>query len=562
MKSLTTYKYHIIVFIILGFLVYSPKLFNGFVWDDIVAFLQNPRLHHFNFSVFFDNVYNTDQEYRQFMPFFWSLYYTLFGPNAFPYHLTQLILHILCTILLFFLYKKYFTHSLAFILSTLFLIHPINAEAVLWLSTIQTQAYIALGLSALLLLHKKMLKTYHLVITGVLLFLSLLSYEAGIFFTPLAILYIYLYRKTHLKNILFIVLVIALFYIYLRVLGGLFNFTFFQDDLFYPATLAQRLYTMPAIIFFYFGTFLFPKTLMIWQSWRINEFSFSQVLLPALVIQIVLLFYFRFVSKVKKQKASIYFFTFWFLIGLGSLLQIYPLDMTVSERWFYFPIIGLLGILGHIYNFYKMPLQRYQKILIILLIILFSVYSIRTFVRAFDWRDNTTLFNQDIKKQPDNYKILYELGGKYFNEKKYTEAIPYIEKVAENYPRYSNTLIELGIMYEALGEYDKAIYYYKRIQNEITNPLYHKVFDSNLAIAKVYMKAKRYKELENFLSTDFIEKSDNKKGLLFLRAKAYYAEKNYNAALADAEYLTNNYNDEEFMKFYNDIKTVLDNTSN
>jgi hypothetical protein len=38
------------------------------------------------------------------------------------------------------------------------------------------------------------------------------------------------------------------------------------------------------------------------------------------------------------------FFFYWFTGSLGLVLNIFPLDMTVSERWLYFPLIGFLGL--------------------------------------------------------------------------------------------------------------------------------------------------------------------------------------------------------------------------
>ena len=49
----------------------------------------------------------------------------------------------------------------------------------------------------------------------------------------------------------------------------------------------------------------------------------------------------------KKESLIFYtFFPFWFVIGLNASADYSRLDMTVAERWFYFPMIGLLGMIG------------------------------------------------------------------------------------------------------------------------------------------------------------------------------------------------------------------------
>ena len=66
--------------------------------------------------------------------------YYLWGKNAYGYHLTNLILHIICTILVFLLsrdfYNKY-AHAkgvrFAFITSLIFLLYPMHSEAVFWI---------------------------------------------------------------------------------------------------------------------------------------------------------------------------------------------------------------------------------------------------------------------------------------------------------------------------------------------------------------------------------------------------------------------------------------------
>src|SRR6185437_8626763 len=124
-----TTKKAIIWIIIIGLIVYFNSLLNGFVWEDQTLIINNINGHSFNI---FDlkNTANQGLQFRPFTALIIAILYSIFNNTAFFYHLTQLVLHVGTTILLFFLFKKFFTKTLSFFLSLLFLIHPINTDSV------------------------------------------------------------------------------------------------------------------------------------------------------------------------------------------------------------------------------------------------------------------------------------------------------------------------------------------------------------------------------------------------------------------------------------------------
>src|SRR6185437_9579465 len=115
------YTFYFII-VIVGIIVYFNGLFGTFVWDDVYQIQNNILVHSVsNFLSFFLGSTFTPENssqlgglyYRPLMTLAFSLIYTFFGPQTFPYHLLQLCIHIANTLLIFYLFKRFFKETLA-----------------------------------------------------------------------------------------------------------------------------------------------------------------------------------------------------------------------------------------------------------------------------------------------------------------------------------------------------------------------------------------------------------------------------------------------------------------
>src|SRR5260221_7740403 len=137
-------RYSLII-IGLGIFVYFNSLANNFISDDFPQIINNLYIHSLaNISAFFtgSTFYNGGSNingayYKPLLTTYFSFIYTFFGPNYSLFHFFQISLHILNTYLLFVLLKHFFKKLLALLLSLIFLVHPINSEAVFYISAMQ-----------------------------------------------------------------------------------------------------------------------------------------------------------------------------------------------------------------------------------------------------------------------------------------------------------------------------------------------------------------------------------------------------------------------------------------
>jgi tetratricopeptide (TPR) repeat protein len=261
----------------------------------------------------------------------------------------------------------------------------------------------------------------------------------------------------------------------------------------------------------------------------IRTLNFQEFFFPLFIFIAVILFFVYLWRKISSQRNQLVFlfFVIWFGISFLPYLQILPLDATYAERWFYFPLIGLLGMLGVIVDqlIIKIKLQRY---LLAMAIIVIGLLSLRTFVRAFDWRDSITLFTKDLKVSQDNYILENNLGTVYIRDKHYDQAKPLIEKSVATYPYFGN-LNNLAIIYLHEKQLDKArVYFLKAIDNNGNYMAY-----KNYANFLLYMQ-KDYQEARDFTIKSL--KLYPNSGLLWLvLAQAEYRLDNQEKALTAAQ---------------------------
>ncbi|HSW97902.1 MAG TPA: hypothetical protein VLF89_08810, partial [Candidatus Saccharimonadales bacterium] len=274
--------------IVIGLIVYFISLFNGFVWDDLPQYLNNPITH---------SILNTPQIianrlstfYRPFPTILFSAIYILFGPTAFWYHLFQVVLFLITTVLFYLLLKKFVSRSLAFLLSIIFLIHPMNVESVAYISSSQTVLSLLFGLLALFVLENEKLRdVYKYSMVFLFLLFSILSKENGWIFFILIPLFMYFnkskrfIRKDYLFFTVSCLLIICIYSSFILIFPGL-NGTITEPIPILHAPLSIRLLTLPKIIFYYIYTFVFPLQLGVTQQWLVTQVDFQNFVFPLLV---------------------------------------------------------------------------------------------------------------------------------------------------------------------------------------------------------------------------------------------------------------------------------------
>ncbi len=444
-------KYFILIFFLIGFLVYGASLSNRFVWDDEEQILNNSLVHSItNLPLFFrGSTFNTGGTgslsglyYKPLMTVFFSLFYTLFGANPFFFHLIQLIFHLVNTCLVFVLFRNFFP-PLALFLSLIFLVHPINVETITYSSSLQDILYLFFGLISLLFLIKNDFNLKKTLTLSLLMLLSLLSKETGIIFIFLSILFAYLYQKTKLKSLFKAIFISLASYSVLRF--GVAQVFFNKHDL-SPITrisLWQRLPTIPKIITHYLSTFVFPQEFSISQHWVVDTLTLTSFYLP-LILSIS---FFTILSAYLRSKPFLFFYC-WFILGLGLHLQIFPLDMTVADRWFYLPQIGLLGMLGIFLLSFKKYFSRFSVLLYLLATIFLILLSIRTLYRSLDWKDSLTLYSKDEQITPNSFDLENNLGVALYRAGRYQEAKDHFERSVQIAPFWWTNWNNLGSTYE------------------------------------------------------------------------------------------------------------------
>lgn len=496
--------YYILLLIIVGFLVYSNTFANNFLWDDEIYFVNNQQTHDLknipNFFLSKTPIVGSNNKllanlYRPGAFFIYTIFYNISNSTPLFFHLFQILLHISNSILLFLILKFFWDNlGLSFILALIFLVHPINSEAVNFMSAILEPAYVFLGLSGLYLLFKHQVDNKYIIyLPGFLFLFSSLVKESGLLFFPIASLLIFLLFKKNRKLSLIAVNFYFVFYILLRFFIAQSIPQRGQALPIMQAELFQRILTIPKIIYFYFSTLLFPRDLSISRNWVVTEVDMSNFLLPLLISTALFISLIYLTIKLKNIK-----FTFFFSMFVGSFIiyfQIVPLTMTVAERWFYLPFIAILGMSGILAK-----TKLLKNIFMIILIIATPFLILRTIVRNSNWINGLTLFSHDEDIDIHAYDFENNLGVELIRIGYPEKAKPHFEKSIEMAPVWWQHYNNLGVVYQFEGNFRKAEELFLK---SIKNGEYELAYENYI---QLLINEKKYDQAKKYLNNEALKK--------------------------------------------------------
>src|SRR3990167_8265558 len=507
----------IALLIIVGYALYFNVFFNGFLWDDEVVILNNPlissvkNIGSFYTGSFLKSGISTSlfsSYYRPVMTTVHTFLYVLFGPTPFFFHFFQISIHILNSILvylvLFYLIKN---STLSLLLSFVFLVHPINVEAVSFISATQEVLFVFVGLLSLFyLLKSSSFDNKKLLIINFLIFTSLLIKESGILFFGLVFIYLMIFNKKYAYLSLFFSILSVLLYGLIRIFTGVLYVSGIGLFPIMRVPFLTRLITIPKILFFYISSFFYPIDLATSQHWVVYKLDINNFYIPLALIILSLITIFFYLIK-SKNKLFLFFFM-WLILGLGIHSQLIALNMTVAERWFYFPMVGLLGIIGVLLK--KTYVKNYKLINIVFIIIII-LFTVRSFIRTFDWRNGLSLFSHDLIYSKESFDLQNNLGVELFRLGKMEKARTHFEISVKLAPYWWVNWNNLGAYYQYKKNYKKAEFFYKK---SITNGDYELAFEN---YAGILILQKKYNEAHKFLEETTLKKFPFNQKIVFYK---------------------------------------------
>lgn len=197
-------------------------------------------------------------------------------------------------------------------------------------------------------------------------------------------------------------------------------------------SLSERLFTELRIVVFYISLLVLPL------PGRLNlehDFTLSHGWLapPATLLSFVLLGALLLIAfRVRKCSPLITFGIFWFFLNLAVESTVISLELIFEHR-LYLPAVGffiaLAGVIDHFCGRVRRPAPgELKKILALTVVSVAAAFSVLTAVRNNDWRDNYTLYLDSNEKSPAKPRTYVNLGSALGRLGRYDEAIEVLER--------------------------------------------------------------------------------------------------------------------------------------
>lgn len=391
-----------------------------------------------------------------------SLDYFLYHENPTGYHFTNLLIHIINTLLVFTLIMKLAGRKdIAFLVALFFGIQPMHAESVVWISERKDLLYtLFLLLSSIAYLKlppdsgRYSIKKYGIVLLFFLL--ALLSKGQAVILPMLFLLIDYYKGETRIRSRWLEKIPMFLLSISFGLIAIKAQHSTEAMSVGIHLDALHRILAAGFGIFTYTWKAILPINLScLYQFPSSLPWDWYYYFGATMALTILL-----FVFLKRKKNAELFFGMLFFVISLLPVLQLLPVgNAIVAERYTYLAYIGLFFAL---FSFWKTKEILKQKSVIAAVAIGAIVFMILSWNRCDVWKDSVTLWTDVIDEYPECAIAYCNRGVAYSNAKQFDLAEKDYEMAVQYDSLYTEALNDIGLIYNNKGKFDEALTYFNK----------------------------------------------------------------------------------------------------
>ena len=455
--------------LLIGFVLYAHTLSSSFHFDDWHVIVNNPAIRDPGNLKAIWSVFNT----RFVAGLTYAFNYALGRLNPFWYHLFNIISHILSSLLVHSLILLTFQtprmkgnslvvrkRPVAFFAALLFLVHPLQTQAVnyLWQRTASLAAFFYLcAMTSYVRTRLARTSSWGYLIAFFAAFLGLLTKETTGTLPVMLLLYEFCFFESWKENgrrrLLFLLPFLVtpcMIPILLRNAGPNLLSLLRHEGSDYAMSHREYLWTEFNVMRTYLRLLWFPVRQNVDYDYPIAHRFFE----PGTVLSFLLLAAIGLVSlKTFRRQPLLSFGILWFFLTLSVESSFIRLRDVIFEHRLYLPMAGFAIFLP---TALTLLLKDRRKFIALSLVILLT-FSIATYRRNSIWKDEITLWQDTVRKSPGKARAHFALGVAYGEKRDLDKAIASYEKALQLNPAYVEAYNNLGAAYGSRGDYQRAI---------------------------------------------------------------------------------------------------------
>jgi tetratricopeptide (TPR) repeat protein len=425
--------------IVLTFLIYGNTIKNDYAIDDDFVTTTSPETPNLRvekgikgipelFSTHYVESKKQSFGYRPVVLATYAIEYQFFKSNPQISHFINVLIYALTCILLFVVLSKILSNYhivLPLLITFLFVVHPIHTEVVNNLKSRDELLAFFFGLCSLFLFLKKIeLGKWKYLFFAILFFIiALLCKKTAVIFVAIIPITIYFFTTIKLKQVFLYSLLAPFIYITLTVAEKLMlsnsvtlrEFAFFENPLFYEPDFLKRIPMAFYTAGYYVKLFVIPHPLSCYYGFK----TIPMVNWASIFVWSSLIFHFSIgiyaLLKLPK-KTVISYGIIIYLVGIFPFINlITPAVGIIAERFVYTASLGFcVGIAYFLLLIFKIDYSNkpankghFKLPFKVVAFIILCIFSIKVISRNMVWKDELTLFRNDVSNFENSCNLNY-----------------------------------------------------------------------------------------------------------------------------------------------------------